>query len=371
MSKFEDDFFQDLGSSLERTKGQFAKYIKSLETQKAEYQEGFLENQAAAEALKAKFDSLKGKFDGLKLENESLQIKLAATQKDLAESKKNTEQVNLADPIVLGKKVYGLVDLKKRMDEAIFDATKYFDKKCPYCGKNLFQGGIRDKIEIDHFFPISRGGQDFPWNVLPICKDCNRRKRDKMPSEYLDQDRYRSCLEYLQGVKQSAASRLEFDDIAFELIRNLFKERKNEMRRLRTIEPLGEIYLLFYPDERDSLGQELELKKDEMGLLKQFFETVSRAPITRHSEFWPTKNEIRICLGDSYKDYCKMDRGRSISLSDVRRVLRNIPSAILSENKVVAMKGKSKRCIIIDYNALSPEWRAVFAEYFGEAITNR
>ena len=53
---------------------------------------------------------------------------------------------------------FAIPDLEKKNEEAVFDALYKFDKKCPYCGKDQYRVGIRDKIEIDHFVPISKGG---------------------------------------------------------------------------------------------------------------------------------------------------------------------------------------------------------------------
>lgn len=96
----------------------------------------------------------------------------------------------------------GISDLEKRNEEAIFDALSAFDKKCPYCGKDHYRVGIRDKIEIDHFIPIARGGQHVPWNLLPICKECNRKKKDRLPVVFLSVDVFRKCTLYLDSIRK-------------------------------------------------------------------------------------------------------------------------------------------------------------------------
>ena len=63
--------------------------------------------------------------------------------------------------------IVGINDLEKRNEEAVFDALTAFDKKCPYCSKEQFRVGIRDKIEIDHFIPISKGGAEFTLESGP------------------------------------------------------------------------------------------------------------------------------------------------------------------------------------------------------------
>jgi len=98
--------------------------------------------------------------------------------------------------------IVGISDLEKRNEEAVFDALTAFDKKCPYCLKEQFRVGIRDKIEIDHFIPISKGGQNIPWNLVPICKSCNRKKKDRLPYDFLDNETFHRVNSYLSTVQK-------------------------------------------------------------------------------------------------------------------------------------------------------------------------
>ena len=49
---------------------------------------------------------------------------------------------------------------------------KYF---CMHCGK-LYS---KNEIEIDHRIPKRDGGTDDLWNLQPLCRHCNRSKRDR------------------------------------------------------------------------------------------------------------------------------------------------------------------------------------------------
>lgn len=71
----------------------------------------------------------------------------------------------------------GINNLSVRNNEAIYDALSYFEKKCPYCEEELFNTTKRKQFEIEHFFPVAKGGQDIPWNLLPVCQSCNRKKK--------------------------------------------------------------------------------------------------------------------------------------------------------------------------------------------------
>ena len=98
--------------------------------------------------------------------------------------------------------IVGINDLEKRNEEAVFDALTAFDKKCPYCSKEQFRVGIRDKIEIDHFIPISKGGQNLPWNLVPTCKNCNRKKKDRLPFDFLDRQTFERVNTFLASVQK-------------------------------------------------------------------------------------------------------------------------------------------------------------------------
>ncbi len=56
---------------------------------------------------------------------------------------------------------------------------------CAYCGKK-----VKPKdLTMDHIVPIIRGGKSAKGNVVPVCKECNDRKKYLLPmewEEYLD-----------------------------------------------------------------------------------------------------------------------------------------------------------------------------------------
>lgn len=48
---------------------------------------------------------------------------------------------------------------------------------CVYCGEPF-------PNEVDHVFPVSRGGTSAPENLAPSCSPCNRQKLDFTPEEW-------------------------------------------------------------------------------------------------------------------------------------------------------------------------------------------
>ncbi len=61
--------------------------------------------------------------------------------------------------------------------EQIKSRLDYYGNKCVYCGST-------EKIEIEHRIPLSRGGTNFPANLVPACKTCNCKKGTKTETEY-------------------------------------------------------------------------------------------------------------------------------------------------------------------------------------------
>ena len=47
---------------------------------------------------------------------------------------------------------------------------------CAVCGKNLEY----EKVTIEHFIPKYHGGTDDERNLLPLCKNCNKRKGSRL-----------------------------------------------------------------------------------------------------------------------------------------------------------------------------------------------
>lgn len=56
---------------------------------------------------------------------------------------------------------------------------KAFGSACAYCG-------VKDKLQMEHVHPVSRGGQHTWQNVVPACASCNLRKRAKPLTDWLE-----------------------------------------------------------------------------------------------------------------------------------------------------------------------------------------
>lgn len=50
---------------------------------------------------------------------------------------------------------------------------------CLYCGRKS------ERLTLDHFVPVVKGGPTLPGNLLPCCKSCNSSKNDNDPEEWV------------------------------------------------------------------------------------------------------------------------------------------------------------------------------------------
>jgi len=84
-----------------------------------------------------------------------------------------------------------LVDLKATAAAAIGKTRKFADAIrsqieksdiCPYCGCSLNAADCH----LDHIYPVSKGGQSRPANVVFVCSTCNIRKKDMTLNLFID-----------------------------------------------------------------------------------------------------------------------------------------------------------------------------------------
>ena len=57
------------------------------------------------------------------------------------------------------------------------DIKKKFKNRCYYCNS-------KKELEIEHVKPIKLGGSNNINNIVPSCKNCNRRKHARSPEEW-------------------------------------------------------------------------------------------------------------------------------------------------------------------------------------------
>lgn len=53
--------------------------------------------------------------------------------------------------------------------------------RCYWCGEK-----VGDDFHVDHIVPLSRGGADWPDNLVIACPACNMSKHNKLPHEWIE-----------------------------------------------------------------------------------------------------------------------------------------------------------------------------------------
>jgi 5-methylcytosine-specific restriction endonuclease McrA len=72
--------------------------------------------------------------------------------------------------------------------EQMAETLEYFGYRCGYCLVDL-RTLPKGQRTIDHMLPLIRGGANSQDNVIPCCKSCNSRKRDRhmgLMARYID-----------------------------------------------------------------------------------------------------------------------------------------------------------------------------------------
>jgi 5-methylcytosine-specific restriction endonuclease McrA len=77
-------------------------------------------------------------------------------------------------------------EIKKEKAKAkILRKSQWWKRKCAeglcyYCKKKV----APKELTIDHIVPIIRGGKSTKGNIVPVCKECNNKKKYLLPIEW-------------------------------------------------------------------------------------------------------------------------------------------------------------------------------------------
>ncbi|WP_037321265.1 HNH endonuclease signature motif containing protein [Salegentibacter sp. Hel_I_6] len=214
-------------NSLEDRLNHLKELNKTISSVEDEVRSTLTQNQQLSKIkndLEEQVKELNQKNEELLTTKSKLSNKLNKKEEEIFALKNQFSEQNTFDGESSGNISLGINNLAVRKSEAIYDALSYFDKKCPYCNEDLFVTTSRKQFEIDHFYPVVKGGQDVPWNLLPVCQSCNRKKKDSPPHVFLNIDSFRKVSEYLRGVhekfKNEAIDSYTFKEKLSELLKN-------------------------------------------------------------------------------------------------------------------------------------------------------
>ncbi|MEM5528013.1 HNH endonuclease signature motif containing protein [Gammaproteobacteria bacterium AS21] len=254
--------------------------------------------------------------------------------------------------------VIGIKNLDKAKEETKFDAINHFNKKCPYCEKDLYEvTSIRHQIEIDHFYPLALGGQDVPWNIIPVCKSCNRKKSKKMPYDFLDPDKYNSVKNFLNDVRKNITNNSIADIQELSLIKKHLTDNIDDMKYDKNISKILELTGI----ENDHFIGNLSRSKESI-----VFEYMKKIQIYGLNKcYWYNKdrNYIYISITKSYELYVKHNKGKiDLDRSEIRNIFyETIPN--IRKATPISIKGTSIRVAIIKLNDIAEPFESFFNKY--------
>lgn len=94
-------------------------------------------------------------------------------ERNKAARKANPDAARLAGCIAAQKRRHRAAAAGSAPDAAVVERLmRIAGGRCTYC-RGLFQ-----RLTIDHFHPVSKGGSGQWWNIIPCCGSCNASKRD-------------------------------------------------------------------------------------------------------------------------------------------------------------------------------------------------
>ncbi len=86
------------------------------------------------------------------------------------------------------------------------DILNLFDGECAYCGS-------KDKLTLDHFIPITKGGSNVQGNLLPACQSCNCSKNSKDVIEWYKKQTFFTQKRWKQILKILGKTESNYDQI--------------------------------------------------------------------------------------------------------------------------------------------------------------
>jgi len=99
-----------------------------------------------------------------------------------AQNKERAAQ-NMKSWVQANRAAYTVIQARRRANKlaVVNDLTiqeweeilETFNHSCAYCLRSDV------KITMDHMHPISKGGAHTKWNIVPACKNCNSKKKDR------------------------------------------------------------------------------------------------------------------------------------------------------------------------------------------------
>ena len=101
--------------------------------------------------------------------------------------------MNLFIPNVTEEEIKSEKAKARKLKESQWWKRKRAEGICYYCKRKM----PPKELTLDHIVPIIRGGKSTKGNVVPVCKECNNKKKYMLPIEWE---------EYLEKLRKNSLS---------------------------------------------------------------------------------------------------------------------------------------------------------------------
>lgn len=123
-----------------------------------------------------------GEFKAFLLALEDASVSLERAQ-EIAELSKSLRKAVKADKRQVLKSKAARLDGQIRSEAQVVRRKIKPSQDCPYCGEDL-----DTDMQLDHIYPVSRGGLNLENNLVFCCKSCNQKKSDLGLIEFVMQE---------------------------------------------------------------------------------------------------------------------------------------------------------------------------------------
>jgi hypothetical protein len=112
--------------------------------------------------------------------------------------------------------------------------------------------------------PISKGGQNVPWNLIPVCKECNRKKKASLPALFLDAAKFDMVNNYLISVKNKFLKIGIYQFSNYKIMENLIVRNKEFIRKNISENFIAELIIHLQIDDKKYILDDLDTSRNLM-----------------------------------------------------------------------------------------------------------
>lgn len=158
-----------------------ANYVRNRERYRKERADDYAANAVARRAsMKARYESDPA-FRSMKMASAAARYKAKSDDVKAYQKLYRSENADKVRALGNNARARQMAAEGKTTAAEWRECLEHFDHRCAYCLRHESEVG---KLARDHMRPLTRGGSNWPENLVPACKSCNSSKNAKTPLEF-------------------------------------------------------------------------------------------------------------------------------------------------------------------------------------------